>query len=133
MKIAGVQFDVRLGKPAENLQRMTSFLQQTAREGASLTVFPECAVTGYCFESADEARPFAESIPGPATEALTRCCRQSGVYAVFGMLEDDGQYLYNAAVLVGPAGVVGAYRKIHLPYLGIDMYTRHGDRAPSVH
>jgi predicted amidohydrolase len=41
--------------------------------------------------------------------------------------------IFNAAVLVGPAGVVGSYRKVHLPYLGIDMFTSYGDRPFAVH
>jgi len=50
-----------------------------------------------------------------------------------GMLERDGSRVFNAAVLVGPAGVVGSYRKVHLPYLGIDMFTSYGDRPFAVH
>ncbi len=133
IKIAGVQFDVQLARTADNLQRMLAFLQRTTEAGATLTIFPECALTGYCFESAEEARPYAESIPGPATEALAQACRRHGGYVVFGMLESHDQALYNAAVLVGPKGVVGAYRKIHLPFLGIDKFTTYGDRPFAVH
>ena len=49
-KIAGVQMDVMLADPAANLERMKSLLAGTAGHGAMLTVFPECALTGYCFE-----------------------------------------------------------------------------------
>lgn len=31
-------------------------------------------------------------------------------------------------VLVGPEGVIGSYRKIHLPYLGVDRFATPGDR-----
>ena len=36
-------------------------------------------------------------------------------------------------MLVGPTGVIGSYRKVHLPYLGIDMFTSYGDRPFAVH
>jgi predicted amidohydrolase len=49
------------------------------------------------------------------------------------MLEADGSRMFNAAVLVGPGGVVGSYRKIHLPYLGIDRFVDYGDRPFEVH
>jgi predicted amidohydrolase len=133
MKIAGVQFDVQLGQVTENLQRMIEFSRQTSEHGARLTVFPECCLTGYCFSSIDEARPFAQPLPGPATATLQEVCAERNSFVVFGMLEAVDTLLFNAAVLVGPRGVVGSYRKIHLPYLGIDKYCTHGDRPFTVH
>lgn len=133
MRIAGVQMDVAFQDVSRNLARMAAFLKETAANGAGLTVFPECAVTGYCFESLDEARPCAQPIPGPATNAMQAACADVGKAAVFGMLELDGSRVFNAAVLVGPAGVMGTYRKVHLPYLGVDMFTTHGDRPFAVH
>jgi predicted amidohydrolase len=44
------------------------------------------------------------------------------------MVEQEQDRLFNAAVLVGPQGVLGHYRKIHLPYLGLDQFTTPGDR-----
>src|SRR5438093_1986142 len=58
MRVAGVQMDVTLGQPDANLQAMLATLKETAAAGATLTVFPECALTGYCFDSVAEALPF---------------------------------------------------------------------------
>ncbi len=131
--MAGVQMDVVLGDVAGNLRRMAEHLRETAAAGARLTVFPECSATGYCFTSIEEARQYAEPIPGPATEALQAVCRETGSHAVFGMIEADGERIFNVAVLVGPDGVIGHYRKVHLPYLGLDMFTTPGDRPFAVH
>ncbi len=128
MKIAGVQMDVALGEVQQNLERMIGSLEETASQGAKLTVFPECALTGYCFDSLDEARPFAEPVPGASTERMSEVCKRLNVFAVFGMLEADGERMFNACVLVGPDGVLGTYRKVHLPFLGIDRFTTPGDR-----
>ncbi|MBS0260524.1 MAG: carbon-nitrogen hydrolase family protein [Planctomycetes bacterium] len=133
MKVAGVQMDITIGEPARNLAAMTSHLRETAAHGAQLTVFPECAVPGYCFSSLQEAVPFAQPIPGPATATMQAVCAELDCYTVFGMLELDGPKIYNAAVLVGPAGVIGSYRKVHLPWLGVDMFTSFGDRPFAVH
>lgn len=133
MKIAAVQMDVVLSDVAGNIQRMTERLRETAGAGARLTVFPECSATGYCFGSAEESARFAEPIPGATTAAMVAACRAVRAYAVFGMIEADGKRLFNAAVLVGPDGVVGSYRKVHLPYLGLDMFTTPGDRPFAVH
>jgi len=132
MKIAGVQMDVALGEPGRNLDRMVEFLQETTAEGAQLTIFPECSVTGYCCESLDEGRSLAEAIPGPATERMSAACGELGGFAVFGMIEADGDRIFNVAVLVGAEGVIGSYRKVHLPYLGVDMHTTPGDRPFAV-
>ena len=37
------------------------------------------------------------------------------------------QTVYNSAVLIGPDGLVGTYRKAHLPLLGVDRFTTPGD------
>ncbi|HEV7225887.1 MAG TPA: carbon-nitrogen hydrolase family protein [Pirellulales bacterium] len=132
MKIAGVQMDVAFGDKAKNLARIVDALRETARQGAQLTVFPECALPGYCFESLDEARPHAEPIPGPSTLRLAELCRELDAFAVVGLLEADGERVFNAAALVGPGGVAGTYRKLHLPFLGVDMFTTPGDRPPAV-
>lgn len=132
MKIAGVQMNVVLGDVEQNLNRMRIFLQQTRAAGADLTVFPECCLTGYCFESLAEARPHAQPAPGPAIERMQRACQELGGWVVFGMLEADGNQIYNAAVLVGPDGLCGVYRKVHLPFLGVDRFTTRGDREFAV-
>jgi predicted amidohydrolase len=129
VRIAGVQMDVELGQTEKNLDRMVVFLGQTACEKALLTVFPECALSGYCFDSLEEASHYAEPVPGPSTRRLAEACREFNAYAVMGLLESDGPRLFNACVLVGPSGIVGTYRKVHLPYLGVDRFTTTGDRG----
>jgi predicted amidohydrolase len=133
MKIAGVQMDIGLSEVDANIEKMASFLRQTTRDGAALTVFPECAATGYCFNDYAEARSVASPVPGPVTDAMSRVCKSVGTFAVFGMVELDGDKLFNSAVLVGPSGVVGCYRKIHLPFLGLDQLSTPGDRPFTVH
>ncbi len=133
MKIAGVQMDVMLGDVPGNLARIADRFQEATQAGAKLVVFPECSLTGYCFRDLEEARPFAQTIPGPATENLSELCAHAEALAVFGLLETDGRNIYNAAVLVGPGGVIGSYRKIHLPYLGVDKFVSFGDRPFAVH
>ena len=133
MRIAGVQMDFQLADVAGNLARMIAKVRQTRAAGADLAIFPECALTGYCFSSIDEARPYAESIPGPSVLAMSAICEELGGSVVFGMLECDGSKVFNALALVGPDGLIGSYRKIHLPFLGVDMYTDFGDRPFAIH
>src|SRR6478736_6309358 len=128
-KIAAVQMDCVLGNPAANRTAIDGHLRTAAAAGARLAIFPECAWCGYCFTSKAEALPFAETIPGPATDHLAALCRELKMFAIVGLLEKEPSgNLYNAAVLVGPQGLVGSYRKVHLPFLGVDRFTSAGDR-----
>ncbi|MGH7202114.1 MAG: carbon-nitrogen hydrolase family protein [Planctomycetaceae bacterium] len=143
MKIAAVQMDVTLGDVDGNLGRMLDKFAETRKQGAELTIFPECALTGYCFDSAEEALPYAQPIESPraaprgtpsAIERFSSACRELGGFALFGLLEPDGRGgVFNAAALVGAEAIIGSYRKVHLPYLGIDRYVSYGDRPFQVH
>jgi predicted amidohydrolase len=133
MRIAAVQMDFTLADISGNLNRMIDKLRETRSAGAELAIFPECALTGYCFDSIEEARPYAETIPGPSVDKMIAACQELGGYVVFGLLEKDGQRVFNALALVGPNGLIGSYRKIHLPFLGVDKYTDFGDRPFAVH
>jgi predicted amidohydrolase len=129
-KIACVQMDVSIGQVEENRRRVIERLRTAAESGAELVIFPECALTGYCFESLEEAAPFAESINGGSATALAAACTEAGAYAIVGFIEKEGSNYYNAAMIVGPggAGVIGNYRKVHLPFLGVDRFLTPGDQ-----
>ncbi|MEX0716330.1 MAG: carbon-nitrogen hydrolase family protein [Planctomycetaceae bacterium] len=136
MRIAVVQMDVALGDVERNLAKMLGLLAESRRGGAELTVFPECALSGYCFENVEEARPHAQPVPGPAVERFAAAFREADGFAVFGLLEAEGGAdgrLFNAAALVGPQGLIAAYRKTHLPRLGADCFTAKGSGPFAVH
>jgi predicted amidohydrolase len=128
VKIAAVQTNPELMQNSRNLDRILFEVRAAAGKGADLVVFPECALTGYMFSSREEAVPFMETIPGPGTDKLAACCREQGVHVIIGLLEIAGDKCFNSAVLVAPKGLVGGYRKNHLPFLGIDRYLDRGDR-----
>jgi predicted amidohydrolase len=130
MRVAVAQLDPKLAETERNLDVCLARLEEAVAQGAELLVLPECAIPGYMFESAEEARPYAEEIPGPSTEALEEACRRTGAHVVCGLIERDGDQLHNAAVLVGPDGLLGSYRKTHLPYLGVDRFVQPGDELP---
>ncbi|HSO73549.1 MAG TPA: nitrilase-related carbon-nitrogen hydrolase, partial [Blastocatellia bacterium] len=60
--------------------------------------------------------------------AVAAACGRTRTYAVAGYIERDGASFYNAAMLVGPDGVIGTYRKVHLPFLGVDRFLTPGDK-----
>jgi predicted amidohydrolase len=132
-KIAAVQMDCAFADKAKNLATIRAHLAEAASNGAQLVVFPECALPGYCFENKAEALPHAEPIPGPCTRALAEDCARLGIHSVVGMLELVGDALFNACALIGPGGLIATYRKVHLPFLGVDRFTTPGDQPFAVH
>jgi predicted amidohydrolase len=132
VRIAGVQMDPKLGDVAANCDTIIERLREATAAGARLVVFPECALTGYGFANRADALKAAEQVPGPSLLRISLMCARHHAYAVIGLLERDGDRLYNACALVG-GGLIGCYRKVHLPHLGVDRFTDPGDRRFSVH
>lgn len=117
--VAAIQFRPLPLRPDENRQIMASLLDRACEAAKErkrklhLAVFPELTTTG-ALSGETEALQGAEAIPGPTVELLARKAREKHLYVVWGMAERDGESLFNTAVLVGPAGLLGNYRKVHL-------------------
>ena len=133
IKIAAVQMEPKLMKTRENLENILSAVRKAADNQADLIVFPECSLTGYIFSSRQEALPFAETIPGSSTEKVISLCQELKVYVIFGLLEKENDRLFNAVAFLGPQGLIGEYRKNHLPFMGVDRFVDPGDKPFQVY
>lgn len=127
IKVAGVQMDIDFADAAANLKRMAAAVETTTAEGAWLTVFPECTTTGYCFDSLDEAKTVAEPMDGPTMAEVVQLCGKFDTRIIYGFLESADDKVFNSLALVDATGVLGSYRKVHLPFLGVDRFTTPGD------
>ena len=99
-----------------NIQKMEKYTAEAKQQGADLVIFPELSLTGYIIR--DELFELAEKIPGPSTNAIEKIAKKHETHIVFGMPEISGKTqatIYNTAVLVGPEGYIGKYRKMYLP------------------
>jgi predicted amidohydrolase len=115
MKVACLQMEPRIGEVPANVARSLELIAQAARAGAKLAVLPELCNTGYVFESREEAVALSEEVPdGPTCDAWTAAAREHSIFIVAGITERENGKLYNSAVLIGPQGHVGTYRKNHL-------------------
>lgn len=132
VRVAAVQCEPKFADVPANRRMVLERFDEATQNGARLVVFPECALTGYGFDDRQEACPHAETIPGPSIDVFARACKSDGAFMIVGMLEVDGDRLFNACALIGPDGLVGSYRKIHLPYLGVDRFANPGDRPFAV-
>ena len=112
MKIGLIQTAPIFGDKAANRAQIEQLIGD---QMADLWVMPELALTGYEFRSREEAMELAEEIPrGESSQWLAELCKGRHCHAVLGVAEHDGRAVYNSAVIAGPQGVIGKYRKIHL-------------------
>src|SRR6476646_9850139 len=97
-KIACAQIDCVIGNPKANRDKIVATIRTAAEREAQLVIFPECALTGYAYNSLEEAIPFAEKVDGPSAAAISDACRQTNAYAIVGFIEADHETSYNAAL-----------------------------------
>jgi len=128
--VGAAQIEVSIGKKHINLDKCREWLEKASSQGIEILVFPECSLTGYGFNSFEEAFEMSETIPGKSTEMLKTFCYDYKISVVFGLLEKDKGELYNTAVLVSPEGLIGKYRKTHTLCLGVDRYISRGNSLP---
>jgi predicted amidohydrolase len=111
-------------RTADALERA---IRQTAKGGdVRLIVTPEFSTVGYPdipdlpeeednFQNPEQARPYAETLTGPTVARFARLAKELDTYLIIGILEREGQNLFNTVVALGPNGrVVSSYRKINL-------------------
>lgn len=133
MLLACVQSDVTFADVPDNLQRVLAWIEKAGQEGADLLVLPECMLSGYAFDSREEALPHAVAIDDSLFGQIAGAAAARNLHLTLGFLERDNDRLFNASALIGPRGVIGRYRKIHLPQLGIDRFVDRGDIPYQVH
>ncbi|MDQ0023828.1 putative amidohydrolase [Variovorax paradoxus] len=115
VKVASIQMAPRIGDKAANLRRSVDLIEEAARQGAVVAVLPELANTGYVFASRQEAFVLAESVPdGESSQVWLEVARRCKIHVVAGIAERVGDRLFNAALVAGPHGYIGTYRKLHL-------------------
>jgi len=112
MKAGFYQFEPLFGKKEENIEKVLHVLKNV---DADLIVLPEFFAAGYQFISQDEVSRLSEQVPhGYTTEMLAGLSRSKGMYIVAGLPEKHGEVFFNSAILTGPEGYIGTYRKTHL-------------------
>ncbi len=113
MKIGFVQFAPVLGDVESTIRKLDRLIGSDVV--ADIWVLPELCNSGYNFSSRRQARETSEEVADSVfIRYLESVCAQRGCHIVSGFNERDRDTLYNSAVLVGPDGYMGKYRKLHL-------------------
>jgi N-carbamoylputrescine amidase len=142
IRVAAANLDSKPGQRQANLAGIAELARIAAAEGAELILFPELSVTGFipnhprgehsCWlrEALLAARRMAEPLAGQAIAALTAIAGSTKLLVAAGLLEDAGNRLYNTMVMADASGIVGLWRKMHVPMFEMPFY--NGGDAPVV-
>jgi len=117
INIATVQFQTRDGDKKYNLSRIEELSAEAAKKGARIVSFHELSITAYTYLSKlskDEILDQAEEIPsGESTKRLIEIAGKYNVALLAGLVEKEGERVYNTYVCVTGEGLVAKYRKLH--------------------
>lgn len=132
VRVAACQIDPTIGEVEANLERIALAVDDAASAGATFTVLPEAAVTGYAFASLGEALAVARRAEVIAESVLAGLAQKHRMTIVCGSLDPEGEEIFNIAHVLLADGRRYRYRKMHLPFLGIDRFATPGDDAPPI-
>jgi len=134
VRAAAIPLNSQSGDTGGNLERIAEASREVAEAGAQIALFPELSLGGFIPNhpvgdhaawlrtALRAARAGAQTVPGPATAALAQIAAKTRLLIAAGLLEDAGNCLYNTHVLVGPGGLMGAWRKLHVPMFEMPFY-----------
>lgn len=119
-KIGCIQITPYCGDVDQNLVKAERYILEACNNGANLLVMPELFNVG-TLKDRQQVRNLAEKVPeGKTSQWMMDLAIKKGVYICSSILEMDGVDVYNTAILMGPDGFVGKYRKLHL--CGAEVY-----------
>ncbi len=116
IKVAFAQISSKREDKDVNFRKIEKLTVKAKEQGAQLVIFPEMALTGYVVH--DQFYELAETVPGPIVKKAEELTRKTGMHLIFGMpelSEKTKATAFNTAVLLGPQGFIGKYRKMYLP------------------
>lgn len=112
MKVGFLQFSPVFGDKQSNLDRVAAMMRNLE---CDLMVLPELFNTGYTFTDREELTALAEPFDrGPTHDWALSQAKTHKCLIAYGFAERENHTFYNTCGLIGPDGLIGHYRKIHL-------------------
>jgi N-carbamoylputrescine amidase len=103
---------------AENIERISGFVEESAKRGAKIILPPEL-FQGHYFCVEEKEKHFDSAFPAvshPATVKMAVLAKKLNVAIPTSIFERDGQHFYNSLVMIDAGGdIMGVYRKSHIP------------------
>ena len=130
-KLAMVQMYVEGGALDVNLNNAAERIKEAAENGAEIALLPEVMDLGWTHPSALE---MAYPVPGGKTyTTLAEAAAENDIYVCAGIVEKDGEKIYNTAVLIDNQGeLLIKHRKLNELDIAHNLYAQ-GDRLNVAH
>lgn len=126
VRVALAQVECLTGETDVNLEKHRRSAALAAEAGARIICFPELSLTGYPNVDA-LPHDLAQPLDGELGRAMAALSVETGITLLAGLLERDSSgVIYNTQLVAGPNGLVGGYRKTHVPNSEIHRFY-HGD------
>jgi omega-amidase len=100
-----------------NLDRALTTMRSLRGRDVELAAFGELFLSGYRTDALLARYATVVDPPDEHVQALRTACADVGIHVLIGAATLGGRVpgdLYNAALLIGPGGLVGVYRKTHV-------------------
>jgi len=137
VQVAGIQFTRKFRDVEFNVDRGEELVRKAAADGSKIIALPELFSTGYLPGVIEDINvddvnikslwDLAEQIPdGPTMKRMIALAAELDVYLIAPIWEVDADFhtYYNTAAVIGPQGLMGRYRKRHIPSIP-GMVERH--------
>lgn len=114
VRVAAATPVVHIGDPEANGDEHAALIQQAAKAGVDLMVFPELSLSAYAIDDLHMQAALLEAVEHQIAR-LARLTEDLGIVAIIGAPLRNGDALFNCAVVLGSGGVLGVVPKTYLP------------------
>ncbi|HEY4707569.1 MAG TPA: nitrilase-related carbon-nitrogen hydrolase [Thermodesulfobacteriota bacterium] len=117
IKIAGIQI-AAVPERDRNISKADMLVELAAEQGAKIIALPQIFSLPWFPASIDQKNfSLAEKGDGPTTAFLKEAAMRHKVVLSGGVFEEENGKYFNTAVVAGPDGIIGKYRKVHVPQI----------------
>lgn len=95
-----------------NIEKVTAMITEAAKNSSNICLLPEVFIPGY--SHTDENFKQAEYLNGPTVSTMESLAKQLNIYISGSFIEKTHKEFHNTMFLIGPKGLLGTYRKIHV-------------------
>lgn len=120
MKLGLAQIKTRLGDVRANLEHHLAYIDEAARQGVDLLVFPELSLTGYVLQDLVASVAHKPTTDDPIFRPLLAASRERKMDLVVGFVDEDARHRFfiSAAYLAG-GETLHVHHKVYLPTYGL--------------
>lgn len=127
LRVSAFQGKAIYGNVKKTLKIIKEFIEQAENEKIDILCFPECYLQGYILNEM-KARELSIDLDSQDFFDILKILNSKTTTIIFGLIEREGENIYNTAVVVEQGKLIGTYRKQHL--LKKENFFSNGVKTP---